>query len=222
MKTTIHMLLTLILIGCVSGGALSLVDGWASPLIQQGKEKAKNEAIGFLVPGDRVEAVREAAEGESFSAWKVFQGEELQGWVLRNKGTGFQDVVDVMIAVDPQGRELRGLKVLSDSETPGLGTWIRLDPTHAAALSESESRSLPELANDPKYYPLQYFGYGDGQHLAATGELSVVKGKRRNDLGPSEVQAITAATISSRSVVEIVNDALRQLRPLLAEGGRHE
>ena len=222
MKTILHMLATLIVIGCVSGGALSLVNGWADPLIQTGKEKAKQEAISFLVPGDRVEAVREAAEGESFSAWKVYKGEELQGWVLRNQGTGFQDVVDVMIAVDPEGRELRGLKVLSDSETPGLGTWIRLDPKHAAALSESETRILPELANDPKYYPLQYFGYGDGKHLAATGELSVVKGKRRNELGPSEVQSITAATISSRAVVDIVNDALAQLRPLVADGGSHE
>ncbi len=217
MKTTLHMLATLIVVGMVSGGALSLVNDWADPLIEANQAKIRDEAIGFLVPGGSPAIAVDNVDG--LTAWQVVDGDELKGWVVRYALTGFQDKVDVMIALDPERKEIRGLKVLDDSETPGLGTWIRLRPEHEEALAASADRNLGDAANDAKNYPLQYFGWGDGQHLSAGGDLKVVKGKKRSELGPTEVQAITAATISSKAVVAIVNEAVKKLDGILASQG---
>jgi electron transport complex protein RnfG len=217
MKITLHMLATLIVVGMLSGGGLSLVNDWADPLIAENQRKVRDEAIGFLVPGGSPE---EAVASDGLSAWRVRSDEgELKGWVVRYAGTGFQDKIDVMIALDPARQEIRGLKVLDDSETPGLGTWIRLSPDQEAALAANDDRNLGDAVNDTKNYPLQFFAYGDGQHLSAAGDLTVVKGKGRQSLGPTEVQAITAATISSVAVVDIVNAAVLKLDAMLAEQG---
>ncbi len=216
MKTTLHMLATLVVVGMVSGGALSLVNDWAVPLIEANQARVRNAAIAFLVPGGTPELV---VDQDGLTAWRVVAGDELKGWVVRSRGTGFQDRIDLMFALDPQRREILGLKVIDDAETPGLGTWIRLRPELEAALAARADRNLGPAAEDPKNFPLQFFGWGDGRHLSAAGDLKVVKGRRRGELGPTEVQAITAATISSRAVVDIVNGAVSRLDAILAAKG---
>jgi len=216
MKLTLHMLATLTLVGMISGGALSLVNGWAAPLIEENLARERDAAIAFLVPGGEP---TEVVDAEGLVAWQVRDGDRLLGWVVQYSGLGFQAEIDVMIALDPDRRGIRGLKVLQDSETPGLGTWIRLSGDQEDALRASVDRDLGAEVDDPKNYPLQFFGYGGGKHLSAAGDLEVVKGKARSRLGPAEVQAITAATISSRSVVAIVNAAVLKLDELLAAQG---
>ncbi|HOX24487.1 MAG TPA: FMN-binding protein [Candidatus Krumholzibacteria bacterium] len=216
MKTTLHMLATLVVAGTLAGGSLSLVNGWADPLIQANQARARDEAIGFLVPGGTPEQVVDQA---GLTAWRVTADGATSGWVLRCSGAGFQDKIDLMIALDPGREEIRGLKVLGDSETPGLGTWIRLSAEHEQALAAAADRNLGAAADDAKNFPLQFFGWGDGRRLSAAGDLVVVKGKKRSALGETEVQAITAATISSKAVVQIVNDAVTRLNAVLAEPG---
>lgn len=216
MKTTLHMLATLMLVGMFSGGSLSLVNEWADPFIQANQARVRDEAIGFLVPGGASEQVVDEA---GLAAWRVARDGEVLGWVVRYAGIGFQDKIDVMFALDRERRGLTGLKVLADSETPGLGTWIRLRSEHEQALAASADRDLGAAVNDAKNFPLQFFGWSGGQRLSAAGDLKVVKGRPRTELGPSEVQAITAATISAQAVVDIVNAAVVKLEAALAAQG---
>ena len=216
MKTTLHMLVTLMAVGMFSGGALSLVNDWADPLIQANQARARDEAIGFLVPGGTAEQV---ADQDGMTAWRVAGEGEVKGWVVRASGIGFQDRIDLMIALDPDRRHIIGLKVLADSETPGLGTWIRLRAEHERALQGMTDRDLGDEVNDSKNFPLQFFAWGGGRHLSAAGDLKVVKGRPRTDLGPGEVQSITAATISAVAIVDIVNAAVVKLEAILAAQG---
>lgn len=216
MKNTLHMLVTLMVVGTLSGGSLSLVNEWADPLIQGNQAGVRDEAITFLIPGGTPEQV---VDRDGLSAWRVADSAELKGWAVRYSGIGFEDRIDLMFALDPERRHILGLKVLSDKETPGLGTWIRLRPDLERALAESEDRDLGPAVNDAKNFPLQFFGWAGGQHLSAAGDLQLVKARPRTDLGPNEVQAITAATISSQAVVDIVNEAIAKLDQTLTEEG---
>jgi Na+-translocating ferredoxin:NAD+ oxidoreductase RnfG subunit len=216
MRTTLHMLATLLLVGMFAGGSLSLVNDWAAPLIEANQARARDEAIGFLVPGGVSEQV---VDQDGLTAWRVVADGVVKGWVVRHAGIGFQDRIDLMFALDPQRREIRGLKVLSDSETPGLGTWIRLRREHEQALAGLADRDLGPEVDDAKNFPLQFFAWGGGRHLSAAGDLKVVKGRPRTGLAPNEVQAITAATISAVAVVDIVNAAVRKLEAILAAQG---
>jgi len=218
MKTTLHMLATLIVVGLFAGGALSLVNDWADPLIEENQRRAREEAIGFLVPGGQ--PGEPVVDQPGLRAWEVTDaaGASL-GWVVQARGTGFQAEIDLMFALSPDRREIRGLKVIADSETPGLGTWIRLQPQHQEAMAGLQERHLADAVGDPKNFPLQFFAYDTGKHLSAMGDLKVVKGTPREKLGPQEVQAITAATISAQAVVDIVNAAVTALDEALAGQG---
>lgn len=217
MKSTLHMVATLVLVGVFSGGALSLVNDWAQPIIQENQTGIRDEAVTFLVPGGRPDLV---IDRDGLAAWRVMDGREIKGWAVRYSGIGFEDRIDLLFALDAERRHIIGMKVLSDKETPGLGTWIRLRPEHEAAMQESGTRELGAAeVNDNKNYPLQFFGWGGGRRLNASGELKVVKNRQRTDLGPDEVQAITAATISSQAVVSIINEAVVKLDSLLAKEG---
>ncbi len=95
MKTTLHMLATLIVVGMLSGGALSLVNDWADPLIKENQRKVREAAISFLVPGGTSEQV---VDQDGLSAWKVNSPEgELQGWVVRYSGTVVSATVTVRV-----------------------------------------------------------------------------------------------------------------------------
>ena len=200
----------------LSGGALSLVNGHADPLIAANQARERDEAIAFLVPGG---TPTEVVAADGLTAWEVRDGATSLGWVIQASGIGFQAEIKTMIALDPAREHVHGVMVIADSETPGLGTWIRLSGDQKEALTASETRDLGDEVNIAQNFPLQFFGFGGGQHLSAAGDLKVVKGKRRDQLGPSEVQAITAATISSVAVTDIVNAAVLKLDDLLAGQG---
>ncbi len=216
MKITLHMLATLIVVGMLSGGALSLVNDHAAPLIAENERKERDAAIAFLVPGG---TPTEMVNAEGLTAWEVLNGETSLGWVIQYAGIGFQAEIKTMIALDSERKDVRGVMVITDSETPGLGTWIRLSGEQKEALLASDSRDLGDEVGIAQNFPLQFFGFGGGQHLSAAGDLKVVKGKTRAQLGTSEVQAITAATISSVAVTDIVNAAVIKLDRLLAGQG---
>lgn len=225
MKNTLHMLVTLLLVGMFSGGSLSLVNDWADPLIQANQARIRDEAIAFLVPGGTAEQV---VDQDGLVAWRVIAagapGEraELLGWAVRHSGLGFEGKIDLMFATDAERRHIIGLRVIADKETPGLGTWIRLRPDLQRALAASEDRDLGPAVNESKNFPLQFFAWGGGRHLNATGDLRVVKARQRADLGPTEVQAITAATISTQAVVDIINSAVEKLDAILADSAADE
>lgn len=195
MKTTLHLLATLGIVGLLSGGGLALVFGWAEPLILENERLETLAAVDAVVPGGAsstplAELVEDGADLPQAFRVEGAGGETL-GWALVGVGTGFQDKIRLMVGLTPDLAATRGLKVLKDNETPGLGTKIR-------------EGGFPAQFADPAA-PLD---------LAAG--LKVVKGERASG---REVAAITGATISSKAVVAIVNEAVAGLKPRLAAAG---
>jgi electron transport complex protein RnfG len=192
MKTILHMLATLSLVGLLSGGALALVNAWAGPLIEANETRVKLAAVMEVVPGGvRSQPLAELAPASDLDAYLVFTSSgEPAGWAVVGTGTGFSDKIRLMVGLSPDLEQTLGLKVLKDAETPGLGTEIR-----AGA------------------FPDRFFGRGGEAPSLALQELKVVKGA---PAAPHEIQAITGATISSKAVVRIVNDCVARLRAVAA------
>jgi electron transport complex protein RnfG len=194
MRSVLHILATLVVVGSLSGGVLALVSGWAQPIIDANETKAKLAAVMEVVPGGA--ASRPLAEAlpvapADLDAYEVQDaaGQTL-GWAVVGVGTGFADKIRLIVGFSPDLDHTVGLKVLKDAETPGLGTEIR-----AGA------------------FPDQFYGRAGraAPSLAGAG-LKVVKGV---PAAPHEVQAITGATISSKAVVAIVNENVQRLRAAL-------
>jgi Na+-translocating ferredoxin:NAD+ oxidoreductase subunit G len=183
-KQAAHMILTLSLIGMLSGGILAFVSNWASPLIAQRELEAKEAAI-FQVQPEA--ASYEQVAVEEMEVYQVFDtsGEPV-GYAMVTGGNGFQSFIKMMIGLSQDLNTITAIEILSHNETPGLGTKI----------------------TEPEYKD-QYLG------LSTTPNIVWVKGVEPD--APNEVQTVTGATISSSTVVEIVDDAVAELRAMQEE-----
>lgn len=164
------------------GVALAAVQTALNPKIESNKLRDTIGQIPSLVPG--------AADGkaETIGGQTVYRAIDAQGqhvgWVIPARGQGFADVIELLVGTDKDVKQITGLYVLKQLETPGLGDFITGDAWR------SQFKSKP-----------------------ADVPLVITKTAPKTD---SEVQGITGATISSRSVVGIVNGAVEKFRSAVA------
>ena len=126
MKTVIKMLITLSIIGIVSGGLLSQLSGWAEPKIAMHRKAETEKAIYIVQPEAKS---YEKVEQVDFELYKVFDDNKNRlGYALPYEGNGFQGKIRLMVGVKDDLNEIIGLEVLEQVETPGLGTKITEEP----------------------------------------------------------------------------------------------
>lgn len=114
------------------------------------------------------------------------QTEERVGWSFNAAGSGFQDKIELVIAVDRDFQKLKGFQVLASNETAGIGDKIK----------------QPDFQK-------QFKG-------KAAVELELIRSGEAKD---NKILAITGATISSEAVVEIINNALLQIKDQMQKQG---
>jgi len=118
-----------------------------------------------------------------FEVTREGEGSRL-GWVARGSGQGYADQIDILVGLDAKASEITGLYVLSQKETPGLGDGITRQPFRSRFVGAPADRPL---------------------------EVTRAQGSAAAD--PSKILALTAATISSQSVSDIVNKTVAHIRP---------
>lgn len=84
--------------------------------------------IPLLLPGadlKKTRSLRATLDGKPLTVDQAFDPQgRLLGYVVPASGAGFNDQIELLIAYDPQLKTLRGLYVLDQKETPGLGDNI--------------------------------------------------------------------------------------------------
>ncbi|MFC2133870.1 FMN-binding protein [Bacteroidota bacterium] len=185
MKKVIQMLVTLSLIGVVSGGVLSKLNGWAQPKIAAHRKAETERAIFIVQPNAKI---YEKVEEVDFELYRVFEDSTTQvGYAMVYQGNGFAGNMRVMAGVTNDVSHIVGIQILEQTETPGLGTKVTEEPF---------TRQFIDLSTNP--------------------QVDYVKGvPPTND---NEIQAITGATISSKSVVAIINGGILKLKELVERG----
>lgn len=126
MKTVIKMLVTLSLIGIISGALLSQISGWAAPKIEMHRKAATEKAIFMVQPNGKD---YEKVDTIDFELYKIFdENKNVIGYAMPFEGNGFQGKIRIMIGVKENLNQLVGLEVLEQIETPGLGTKVTEEP----------------------------------------------------------------------------------------------
>ena len=180
-----------ILLALVYGAALAGVQTTLGPMIVANKENETFQQIPDLVPGADLEksiaANRDREEplavvGTKDKEQRIYQAVDAAGatvgWILPAGDQGFADRIEVLIGLDPQVTTVTGLYVLDQKETPGLGNYIA---------------QPPDFRN-------QFVGKPTAE------EFTVVKTEPAE--GSNQIEALSGATISSKAVAKIVNDAI--------------
>jgi electron transport complex protein RnfG len=193
----------LVLLLAVSFGvSLAGVQLALGPIIEANKINETLEKIPELVLGSDLAAkmvaqnqrldiearkvsVIKADRDKSYRVYEARYQDTLRGWVIKARGQGYADVIELLVGLSPGLESITGLFVLDQKETPGLGNKI----------------ITPEWR---------------GQFIGAptTSALTVVK---TGAAQPGEIDAVTGATISSKSVTAMINAVIADLRKPLVE-----
>ncbi len=193
------LLSTLAVSGAIAGFLIVVVYGWASPLIEHNKAVALQAAIGevlknpaqcdtLYVAGNTL-SPQMPAGADPKRVERVYLGYDADhrriGFAVAVGEPGFADIVRVIFGYEPASKQLLGMKVIESKETPGLGDKIEKDSSFVA------------------------------QFRGVLAPLVGVKPDRRKAGDQHQVDMITGATISSRAVIRIINNALARLGPAL-------
>jgi len=178
-----NMVLSLTLISLGASAGLGFVYEFTKEPIEVSVLNKKLNAIRMVVPEFTNDPNDEmfmlpTGEGDSLEVYPAKKGEEVVGYAIRSyTNNGFSGYIGFMVGFTPDGT-IYNINVLEHKETPGLGTKMVPDGTP----------EKPEFKDQFK-----------GKNPAGF-QLRVKK-----DGGP--VDAITAATISSRAFCEAVQRA---------------
>ncbi|UCE41267.1 MAG: FMN-binding protein [Candidatus Aminicenantes bacterium] len=190
MSLSARMILVLTLVGLISGGFLAGVAKLTKERIALNVQAEIEEAIDEVVDDAEVDML--VYEEEDFVIYKELDDEgRLAGLAIQATGVGFQDKITLMFGLDASLEEITGLTIIDQSETPGLGAKIEDWEDFLQFWENRDARGLLTLRKPP---------------VKTIGELL-----------PTEINTITAATISSKKVLEIVNLSLERLKELIKQ-----
>lgn len=148
--------------------------------IAQAEQAAKVEALKGVLPAfDRTDAQTLSIDEMPITVYTATDGDALAGYAVETMSKqGFGGAISLMVGFSPAG-EVINVNVLKQTETPGLGT--KMADEGNPLLGSIQGRKLEEKK-------------------LVDGKLAVTK-----DGG--DVDALTAATISSRAYVDAINRA---------------
>ena len=190
MSLSSRMVIVLTAVGIISGGLLSTVGILTRARIEANRLREIEEAIITVVPGAKTNT--KIYEEKDFTVYTTRNDQgQIQGFAIYTAGTGFQDKIVLMFGTDAEINKIFRLTILDQKETPGLG----------AKITDKEAF-------------LKYWENKDCSHPLMLKKPPVAQ----EELGASEVNAITGATISSEAVLATVNASLAKLRSLIQGG----
>ncbi len=117
------------------GLLLAIASAAWSPRIEQNRINKLNDLAGRLIPdadfvpleklGVVIEVTSLKGKKKKVDVYKAMAGEECFGWTFNAVGPGFQDKIELIIAVDKDFKTIAGFDILASNESPGTGDKIK-------------------------------------------------------------------------------------------------
>jgi len=192
MKTILKFAFILFLVNLIAAAILAGTYNFTKAKIQKQESMIQEDALKQVMPetiGNRIELVRES---DTIKYWKVFKEDspEPRGYIYIAKKYGYSSVIETMVGIREDGT-ITGVRVLSQSETPGLGAKI-VEIVSTRTLFSS-LRGIFTKQKHSKEILSPYFT-----------EQFTNRNVKELELSNAGIQAITGATISSRTVLDSI------------------
>lgn len=124
MRESYKMVLTLLIIGVICGGLLSMVNGVTQPVIEARAKAEFQEAMGTFFP-DVERAEEEVIGGENYYLC-YDAADQFIGVVGNVKAAGYGGEISYDLAVNAAG-DIVGIRISEHGETAGIGDVIAKD-----------------------------------------------------------------------------------------------
>lgn len=202
------------------------------------KEKelaVRTEALYAVLPG-LAEPPEEITPSKTADQGHIYKGRnkagQLIGYAACGEAQGYSSRIKVMVGIDSDLKKILGINVLSQNETPGLGTkmmeiessstlWSMffgnerksvkekdVGSQQSLLFHESEQTKNSGILNEAGNKTMPWFQ--EQFKLKTLNQLVISKVK-----DPEKITAITGATISSKAVMNAVQNATEKIRNII-------
>lgn len=123
MQEYVRPIIILFLICFIAAGLLAYTFSFTDPIIKENLEKARDEALKQVKPDI------EKFEMKKKDEFSYYVGQNIEGdtgYALEVETKGYQGPITLIIGMNTDG-SISGVKILQQSETPGLGAHIADD-----------------------------------------------------------------------------------------------
>jgi len=122
MKEIIRYGLVLGIICFLASSVLAVVNGLTEPEIELRKEREESAALREVLPAaSTFEPILKDGKINFYSAYDG--NNALVGFVIKGEGQGYSSTIEILAGLD-RNLEINNIKILSQNETPGLGSRI--------------------------------------------------------------------------------------------------
>ena len=181
MRKALKLGLFLCIVAGIAGFAISYVNEFTQPLIEQQMEAKKLNSFQEVYSG--IEEVKDESNQYLNSntdpvlteVHVVYQDNIPKGVIYMVEPSGYNGKIQLLVGIDIADKKITAIKILSQSETPGLGSQAK-----------------------------ESFFRDRFQGKSTVNPLEVVT---KEPVGENQVLAITSATITSKAVISGVNVA---------------
>lgn len=156
MNETVKLGLVLLIVAAVSGGILAFSNSITEPLIvEQEKAASFNAFATVFTDADDFVPIDEAKLSEIMTkniyiqeVYEAKQAKETIGYIIKTKSGGYSGDIIVISGFSVDGSIL-GIRIIQNSETPGLGTRVVDDPSYMLSYEGKSSAEELVLAVSP-------------------------------------------------------------------------
>ena len=165
MRNILKLGLFLCIIASIAGWSISYVNGITYPLIQEQLEKEKLAGFQEVYPGagevkDESNTYLSSNSDSILTEVNVvYQENNPVGVIYIAEPVGYGGVMQLLVGIDINGKDITAIKVLSQTETPGLGTNAQKSFFTDRFKGKSAGSMLEVVTKEP---------VGDNQVLAIT------------------------------------------------------
>lgn len=184
MKEILKLAGILMLVTAIAATALAFVNMKTKPLIEEQERLATAHSLVIALPiaaRNAIHPVKKADETLYYKGYSPADTTKLVGYAFVAIGKGYSSDIKTMVGIDTTGK-ICGIKIISQKETPGLGTKIE-------EVTYGDSTLIPWFQKQFK------------DRVAK--ELAV-------DKDGGSIQSVTGATISSRTVANSIRKAIEE------------
>lgn len=208
-----RMVIVLAVICAAAGLTLGATYRITRERIAAAQQRERMDALRIVLPEAHPDGFREvrraksafAADGTYYEAYDKpldDDSRKLIGYALEAAGTGYSSTIRVTIGADPQAEIIRGIKITSQQETPGLGAnceAARAEGTLWDAVHDLVMGTRRENAPSQPWFQAQF---------ADRRAESLVKVGNKYP----EIDGLTGATITTNAVTDAVVAAVKEFR----------
>jgi Na+-translocating ferredoxin:NAD+ oxidoreductase subunit G len=169
--------------------SLAAVYSITKPRILKSKQEQFMASLTLALPGAEKDAILPVEKDGTVLFYKGYSSADtskLVGYAFTGRSSGYSSVIETLIGVDSTGHVI-GIRVLSQTETPGLGTKIQ-EVKYGETLTWVQKQFIGKMAAACKV-----------------------------DKDGGEIVSITGATISSRAVARSVSEGFNQIKDSIAQ-----